>query len=352
MPTPNLDALDIHDVYQPITDWFAATRYRMMTCKVGEGIGRPRPGGLNYFRQFRAFGVPLRGVYFWIRSDSLIVDQVSRLFEAIGLLGGLQPGEFIQLDWETTPGIPNVSVAQVEEFLRLVDVRYPNRTIVYGSDWVPGFTTWRTRNPDRLVWYANYNLGTSTLGGWAESVAWDATVWQWTSSARVPGIANRVDANHVHNWSALERLARFAGTPTVDAPDVVVLPPPPIPPAPPTVVHPPIVFPTHPQGVDMEVTEIVRCRGAVFAVIDGGAAKNWIAVGTAVNHVALNAAKRGNQGVYEGDPTVDGHAVIREITALEEMHGLGPVVNCNVPSAQHGGRTLIELGWDQYGFAA
>jgi hypothetical protein len=228
---PRLDGLDIHDVYQPVSDWAAIPNFPLMTVKVTDGTGKPRPGGIEYMRQFRRRGFRYRGVYHWLRSNSTMAAQIARLAEAIGLLGGLEEGEFIQLDWETTPGIPNLTVAQIEEWIDLAEAKWPGRIIVYASDWVPGFAQWRNANPKYPLWYANYNTGTGKTGGWVECERWSADVWQYTSSLQIPGIAAlRVDGNHIRNYSTLDRITHgnWAAPPVVVGPTI----PAPAPPAP------------------------------------------------------------------------------------------------------------------------
>lgn len=96
------------------------------------------------------------------------------------------------------------------------------------------------------------------------------------------------------------------------------------------------------------ITQIVRVKGATFAVVDNGAVgKWWMTDGDQVNHVAANAAKAGSVGVYNFDT---GQAIIHEITERLTMYGLGPVTNCSEPSPNHGGKNLIENGWDQFGW--
>lgn len=96
------------------------------------------------------------------------------------------------------------------------------------------------------------------------------------------------------------------------------------------------------------ITQIVRVKGATFAVVDNGAVgKWWMTDGEQVNHVALNAAKSGSVGVYNFDT---GQAIIHEVTERLTMLGLGPVTNCLEPSPNHDGQNLIQLGWDQFGW--
>jgi hypothetical protein len=105
-----------------------------------------------------------------------------------------------------------------------------------------------------------------------------------------------------------------------------------------------VVLPAGFGGDDMsKVTELVSVKGAVFAVVDGGVEKFWIANGEAVGHVGWRW--KDVSGTHNGTAPV-----IHEQANKPTMHGLGPVVNADVPSADHGGQTLIQLGWDQYGW--
>lgn len=207
--TPNSDGPDISH-HNPVADWDAIPQYRLFSTKATEGRTFCSPTFDENWKQMRRRGFEFRGCYHWIRSDSSMKDQVDNLRRQLARHAGLQPGEFIQLDWETTPNIAPVSVDQVEEWLRLAEKYWPGgRVIVYGSDWVPGFVVWRRRNPTVPVWYANYNTSLKSTGGWVESKKYDAAVWQWTSSAPIPGIADPTcDMNHVFDWSTLERVSQ------------------------------------------------------------------------------------------------------------------------------------------------
>ena len=223
--TPNADGPDISH-HNPVADWDAVPQYRLFSTKATEGRTFRSPSFDENWEQMRRRGFEFRGCYHWVRSDSPMLEQVANLAHALGDHGGLQTGEFIQLDWETTPGVPNVTLSQVELWLNLAERRWPGRIIVYASDWVPGFLEWRARHPEYPLWYANYNTGSKPTGGWAECERFGADVWQWSSSQPVPGIADpTVDMNHVFKWETLERIT--AQTKEENMPREYIVPAPP-----------------------------------------------------------------------------------------------------------------------------
>lgn len=209
--TPDHDGPDISH-WNPIANWDDIPNYDLWCMKATEGRGFKSPVfDTNWAkcRELRAQGKGAKylGAYHWIRSDSSQEDQVKNLKRAIDAHGGLQDGEFVMLDWETTPGIRNVYVSEVEQWLNLAEKHWPGKIIVYASDWVPGFKTWRNKYPDYPLWYANYRLIDDSRGGKAETDQWGADVWQWTSKADVPGFADdTIDMNDVLDWSWFESL--------------------------------------------------------------------------------------------------------------------------------------------------
>lgn len=206
MATLDSDGPDISH-WNPISNWDEIPEFDLWCMKATEGKGFRSPVFNTNWAKCRELGVKYLGAYHWIRSDSTMVQQVANLKRAIDDHDGLRDGEFIMLDWETTPGIKNVTVAQVDEWLDLAEAEWPGKIIVYCSDWVPGFKTWRAKNPDYPLWYANYNLGPTERGGAAETDFYGADVWQWTSSADVPGFADdTIDMNDVLDWSWFESL--------------------------------------------------------------------------------------------------------------------------------------------------
>ena len=210
---PESEAIDISH-WNPITDWDDIPEFDLWCMKATEGKTFRSPVFNERWQEIRDRNVKYRGAYHWIRSDSSARVQVANLKRAIDDHGGLEVGEFIMLDWETTPGIANVTLAKVEEWLALAEKEWPGRIIVYASDWVPHFDAWRKKNPKYPLWYANYNTGASSRGGKAETDKYGADVWQWTSTALVPGFKAGIDMNDVLEWSTI---ARISGT-TVSQP--------------------------------------------------------------------------------------------------------------------------------------
>jgi len=204
--TPDHDGPDISH-WNPISNWDEIPSYDLWCMKATEGKGFKSPVFDTNWAKCRELDVKYLGAYHWIRSDSTMEQQVANLKRALDAHGGLRDGEFVMLDWETTPGIKNVTVSQVEEWLRLAEEHWAGKIIVYASDWVPGFKTWRNKYSDYPLWYANYRLVDDARGGKAESDQWGADVWQWTSSADVPGFADdTIDMNDVLDWSFFESL--------------------------------------------------------------------------------------------------------------------------------------------------
>lgn len=207
---PRLDGLDIHPKYQPVTDWDAIPQFPLMMVKGSEGRAGAYPGSVDYFKQFRRRGFRYRGAYHWIRSDSSMEAQVQSHKKFWDALGGMQVGEFIQLDWETTPNIANVTVGNIEEWLFHAERIWPGRICVYGADWVPGFKEWRAKYPQYPVWYPQYNPNAQ------KPVIYNACIWQYTSTLpHVDGI-NRdghIDGNMILQWAVVERIAGLFNLP-------------------------------------------------------------------------------------------------------------------------------------------
>lgn len=190
--------------------------YPLMSGKFSEGATYRDPLRTNFWSLFRRNGARYRSGFHWIRSSSSNAKQVDNflgVYRDLGELsktGTLNKGVFLQLDWETTKGIPDCSVDQIEDWCDRVTRVVGPRLVVYASDWVPGFAQWRKRNPLVPLWYANYNQGDSATGGWAETRKYGADLWQFTSSYAVPGFASRVDGNMILNFATLEKVCGYA----------------------------------------------------------------------------------------------------------------------------------------------
>lgn len=229
MPTPNEDGIDISH-WNVVVDENQIPRYPLMSCKATEGKQFVSPKFRDFWAMFARLGAKYRGAYHWVRSDSTMKAQVDHLAKTLDSVGGLLAGDFVQLDWETTANVPNVTPIQIEEWCDLATARWGDRVIVYGAPWVPGFVDWRDRNPTFPVWLANYNVTLSSKGGWVNSAKYDAAVWQWSSTWKVPGFLwnptnpdDGIDVNHIWSSATLDRLCLLEPTP---------IPEPPVPPTP------------------------------------------------------------------------------------------------------------------------
>lgn len=240
MPTPDQDGPDISH-WNPVADWDAIPDYPLFVAKATEGRSFRSPTFNENWRQMRNQGFRYRGAYHWVRSDATMAAQLLNLKRAIDDHGGLRRGEFIMIDWETTPGIRSLTWGEVKQFMWLCEAEWPGRVAVYASDWVPGFHEFRAEYPEYPLFYANYNLSTKTTGGPAETARYSADVWQWTSSFDGrPGIADdTIDMNDILDWSVLDRI-----TDQVPVPEPVVVPEAP---EPPPVVEPTPVPPSEPE---------------------------------------------------------------------------------------------------------
>lgn len=181
-----MTAIDFIDVsaHQGAIDWAAVPVPAIIKATEGRTFTDPR-----FHENFIGAGQAgkLLGVYHFLTSTSPGAAQARHFLDTVGA-----PAPVWVLDWETdtTGTLPGVATAQefVSEFRALA----PDRNLVlYGNDPRRGFAI-RNQLPFWCAWYpASTQLDTverslRASGDWA---------WQWTSSATVPGIAGRVDAN-------------------------------------------------------------------------------------------------------------------------------------------------------------
>jgi lysozyme len=195
-------------------DWAKVPLFLMMVTKATDGVSYPAAKQAihrGYYRTFRERGHRYIGSYHWLRGSSPAKAQADYYLAWLDSVGGLQHGEFVMLDWETTPNVADPTVAQVEEWCDRVCQRVQRDVMVYSSDWVPGWKQWRDRNPTVPYWHANYRTGNGPNDGRTECVRYGASVWQWTSTASVPGFAGGVDANEILHVDVLDRLCDYEG---------------------------------------------------------------------------------------------------------------------------------------------
>ncbi len=178
-----IDFIDV-SAHQGTIDWAAVPVPAIVKATEGRTFTDPR-----FHENFIGAGQAgkLLGVYHFLTSTSPGAAQARHFLDTVGA-----PAPVWVLDWETdtTGTLPDLATAMafVNEFRALA----PDRTlVVYGNGPRRGFA-FAKGLPFWCAWYpAETQLDTvelhlRTAGDWA---------WQWTSSATVPGIAGRVDAN-------------------------------------------------------------------------------------------------------------------------------------------------------------
>lgn len=240
MTTPRLDGIDTSH-WQRITGRQPPLRFAIH--KVSEGAKYQDPTFGQFVAHYRAQPhIANTGGYHWLRSDASVSSQVGNFLDGLRDHGGLRPGEFAMCDWERTyvntterqgaimrkirKAIPDPTPEDVELWCHLVGGELGHEAVaVYSAPWVTGFARWRSRNPHRALFLANYR--TSKLlpyNGWSESVRWNATAWQYSSDGPVQGIGGRCDMNFVWQPEWFAALGRpTPQPPTTGDPDMAVL---------------------------------------------------------------------------------------------------------------------------------
>lgn len=178
-----IDFIDV-SAHQGAIDWAAVPVPAIVKATEGRTFTDPR------FAENLAGAIgagKLFGVYHFLTSTSDGAAQATHFLDTVGFRSLVYV-----LDWETdtTGTLPSEAIAQefVDNFRRDAHDR---TLVVYGTEHRRAFAE-RNALPFWCAWYpAETQLDTvelhlRTAGDWA---------WQWTSSATVPGIAGRVDAN-------------------------------------------------------------------------------------------------------------------------------------------------------------
>ena len=197
-----LDGIDVSN-WQGNIAWAAVpAKYRFVVAKATEGtgyrdpyLGRNWTGARGRDRSAYHFARPGGGAGGAIAEARFFVDTVRGV-------GG--PAELpLTLDLESSGGLgPSALVEWTLAFLRECDRLTARRTILYTYE---SFMNSNLRGDQRLrpwpLWIAKY------CGGCAPSTPWPWTMYQWSSSGSVPGVAGRCDVN----WADETRYAAMSG---------------------------------------------------------------------------------------------------------------------------------------------
>jgi GH25 family lysozyme M1 (1,4-beta-N-acetylmuramidase) len=209
---PRIDGIDIHPRYQNPVYWNELPDLKVFTVKTTDGTTLQNYGGLAYFQMARTLNIPYIGMYHWLFGDQSLEGQVQAIRRAWAAVGGIRPGEFVQIDWEDNKH--PCTLAFIEAFLNRLEQFFPGRIIVYSADWVFNFKQWRARHPNYPLWYSNFfdNRGDDE----AEPRMYSADVWQWAvvEANVVSGIPDRCDVNEVWNEETLQTICGLFHAPT------------------------------------------------------------------------------------------------------------------------------------------
>jgi GH25 family lysozyme M1 (1,4-beta-N-acetylmuramidase) len=202
--------IDWDEVWQNSVQEFAYVR-------IGDGLGTDTQFERNW-AEARRVGL-LRGAYHFFRPDEDPQAQAEHFLQRVNDAGGFEPDDLpsvldIEVDgglaaWEIEDGI-QIWVEAVQAFTGKVPVIYTGS--YFWDD--RGLGTQFSTHP---LWTAHYTGNPCPL----ISSAWSSwTLWQFTSSGAVPGIAGNVDLNRFDG--DIVDLIDFATAPAPDLPDLSI----------------------------------------------------------------------------------------------------------------------------------
>lgn len=156
---------------------------RFVVVKATEGTGYTDPQFAASRSRAHAAGLVV-GLYHFARAGDAHAEA-SAFAHAVG---GLQPGEFVVLDWEVTAPDPAgwcaTWLAATRDALGVTPLIYLNQSARDGSDWT------RVVRSGVPLWLARYDGSTDACG----SGRWPAPAMkQYSESGTVPGVAGPVD---------------------------------------------------------------------------------------------------------------------------------------------------------------
>jgi GH25 family lysozyme M1 (1,4-beta-N-acetylmuramidase) len=188
--------------HQPRVDWarVKADGIGFVYIKATEGVGFVDPKFGAHWAGAKSVGLP-RGAYHFARPDTgsggtAATAKKDANAEADAFLATAAPrsGDLLPvLDLETAGLSPSLMVVWATAWLERVRARTGVRPVLYTY---PGFWS-RMGNTRTLgsypLWIASYGVSSPQVpAGWSRY-----TIWQYTSSGSVPGIAGNVDMNQL-----------------------------------------------------------------------------------------------------------------------------------------------------------
>ncbi|HSN12848.1 MAG TPA: glycoside hydrolase family 25 protein, partial [Propionibacteriaceae bacterium] len=205
--------------YQGTVDWVKVKAAGAVggVCKATQG-----KSGLDGYlpsnrARMRAAGIGVRGYYHFA---DILGDPVAQARWFVSKVGPLLTNEFYVLDIENgTTGSMMKNRAWVQAFVDEVHRLTGLWTLIYTGPyyWTNAFGAWKPANC--LLWDAHYTTASAPRlpAGWSA-----AALWQYTSSAVIPGISTRADNSRV--LGSLAGVLKPAPVPPVTPPVTPSLP--------------------------------------------------------------------------------------------------------------------------------
>ena len=167
----------------------------MKACDIGQGKGMLPDGSDPQFKRTREIAkecnVRWRAFYIYLRPTSL-VKQLALLANTVG---ELSPGECVYVDWEDA----GVILAQLYDFIHLLDSVYPNRYLVYCND--NSYMEQQYLGGEKApLWFPHYRAEEVDT-----PIGHGAVVWQ-TGKAKTPYFGTEVPLDYVLQPRTMDRL--------------------------------------------------------------------------------------------------------------------------------------------------
>lgn len=207
-----LPGIDVSN-YQGQIDWqqVAQSHVYFAAMKATEGYSYKDPTFPSNWKACKEAGIA-RIAYHFLRPNLDGDVQASVFHDYIHDHGGLEAGDCVMVDLEVTGGMSTEYVlASAEAFIRHILTYTGVGCYVYTG---PNFWIQTLGNPASgplgkcPLWIADYGPAVPEIPNWKNG----ATIWQYTSSATVPGIEGKVDADRFYgDAKTYQVLARKGG---------------------------------------------------------------------------------------------------------------------------------------------
>ena len=199
-----VQGIDVSD-YQGAIDWGAVARSgrAFAWAQVSDGFVRDGTFARNW-SGMKAAGM-IRGAYQYFETGLDPVAQANLLIDAVG--GHLGDGDLPpMLDIESGPGNAAYVLGQMRAWASRIEAALGKKPIIYTGAW------WWNPHTGSSGAFGGYPLADSYYSQSCPNIAagWSSwTVWQYSSSGRVPGISGNVDLDQFNG--TLADLRSFAG---------------------------------------------------------------------------------------------------------------------------------------------